>query len=328
MLRVKNKGSYEGVPKYQAWTPEKYADLVAITTAGEAEGAANISEAGELGTRLIKWNTTGKGASFYASIGDLRCAAVDGQIASLEEGGTTIGDKHFPYWRDLLPGPYNTCHPNCRHRFAPYLEEAVGYDEAQKNKESARTPRIIQAERDAEAYGVKKADFGSDKHVHIAESVNRVLKGMVDDGQPVPRKITFEKRRGQADIPASFRRNRISGQPGEIFVNTASPFWDNLAANMQEAAATRQFSSANIDHVIHHEMGHFLHNTNLKNELYQIFKDRDLTVDEIRLIIKEVSEYAAETPLEFVAETYAGMKAGKKYSPALMALYNSFGGPI
>ncbi|MBS0618395.1 MAG: hypothetical protein JSR44_09415 [Spirochaetes bacterium] len=135
LLRVKNKGSYEGVPKYQAWSPHKYADLVAITTAGEAEGAANISEAGELGTRLIKWNSTGKGASFYASIGDMRCAAVDGQIASLEETGTTINGKHYPYWRTLLPGPYNTCHPNCRHRFAPILEEVVAYDNIPGNRE-------------------------------------------------------------------------------------------------------------------------------------------------------------------------------------------------
>ena len=40
-----------------------------------------------------------------------------------------------------------------------------------------------------------------------------------------------------------------------------------------------------------------------------------------------VSDYAKESPLEFVADTFAGILDGKKYSDDVMALYKKYGGP-
>lgn len=118
-------GEYKG--KFQAWSAEKYADLVAITTAAEADVAANLDQAREIGTRIVKWNSTGKGREFYMSIGDTRCARVDGQYASLEPDGTTINGVFYPYYKspERLPGRFNTCHPNCRHRLTPVPEEIL-----------------------------------------------------------------------------------------------------------------------------------------------------------------------------------------------------------
>lgn len=124
LLHEKTRGTYQG--RYRAWDVERYADLVAVTTAAEADTAANIEHAKELGTRLIKWNSTGKGVAFYESIGDTRCAAVDGKVASIVPEGVTINGTHYPYYKELLPGPYSTCHPYCRHRMTPLPEEAVG----------------------------------------------------------------------------------------------------------------------------------------------------------------------------------------------------------
>jgi hypothetical protein len=129
MLQVRTggeDGEYRG--KFQAWSAEKYADLVAITTAAEADVAANLDQAREIGTRIVKWNSTGKGVDFYLRIGDTRCARVDGQYASIEPAGTTINGVYYPYYKseERLPGRFSICHPNCRHRLTPVPEEVLG----------------------------------------------------------------------------------------------------------------------------------------------------------------------------------------------------------
>ena len=41
----------------------------------------------------------------------------------------------------------------------------------------------------------------------------------------------------------------------------------------------------------------------------------------------EVSRAAADSPQEFVAETFAGMVSGKTYSPEIMQRYETYRGP-
>ena len=41
----------------------------------------------------------------------------------------------------------------------------------------------------------------------------------------------------------------------------------------------------------------------------------------------KVSWYACESPLEFVAEVFAGHNEGLKFSDDIMALYKKYGGP-
>jgi hypothetical protein len=101
---------------------EHYAELVASTTTEEADRMANVEKARAIGTRLVVFNETGKGRAFYIETNDLRCAAVDGRIFSIEEGGTIIDGYRFPYWREALPGPYTTCHPFCHHFMRPIAE--------------------------------------------------------------------------------------------------------------------------------------------------------------------------------------------------------------
>jgi hypothetical protein len=44
------------------------------------------------------------------------------------------------------------------------------------------------------------------------------------------------------------------------------------------------------------------------------------------MIAREVSKYATTNVREFVAEVYAAMIAGRKFSSDIMALYKRFGG--
>ena len=95
---------------------------------------------------------------------------------------------------------------------------------------------------------------------------------------------------------------------------------------------------------IYHELGHKIHskNTTLDN-FYKMGKIEELKEWGIKdtAIIEEflndktiqktagkVSDYAKESPLEFVADTFAGLLDGKTYSDDVMALYKKYGGPV
>jgi len=109
---------YEG--KYRSFNVKHYADLVAQTTRTEAQNVANADiKAAQLGTRLVKFNETGKD---YYSLKD-PCAAIDGKAYSTEPGGTLIDGKFFPYWRDAIRGGFATPHPFCQHRLRPVSED-------------------------------------------------------------------------------------------------------------------------------------------------------------------------------------------------------------
>lgn len=82
-------------------------------------------------------------------------------------------------------------------------------------------------------------------------------------------------------------------------------------------------------HAAVHEFGHVLFG--LKTiDLWEA--DRDTGI--LRAILKpwqagaEVSDYAGTSPLEFVAEVFAGIMLGKHYSGSVMDFYRALGGQI
>lgn len=92
---------------------------------------------------------------------------------------------------------------------------------------------------------------------------------------------------------------------------------------------------------LNHELGHMKHYINGvtpadmdKIAVYQrLNKDipelvTNFQKPETQRIAGKVSRYAQESPLEFVAETYAQMKDGVVFSDDVMALYRKYKGPI
>jgi hypothetical protein len=96
---------------------------------------------------------------------------------------------------------------------------------------------------------------------------------------------------------------------------------------MGPTAANRWFSSGADDHPIVHEIAHALHNLTVGAANYTRVRNHQFRPEQAALVRREVSGYAATKPVEFVAETFAGLKAGKTYSPAIMQLYVKLGGP-
>ena len=113
---------------------------------------------------------------------------------------------------------------------------------------------------------------------------------------------------------------------GEIVINRAHDAWSDTRAYVQDNARKGHFSTRNPDHLIRHEIGHALHYRRL-NEAeradiwYKPMSARDTAIAD------RVSRYAREGAIEFVAEVYAGMRGGRKFSPEVLRLYRKLKGP-
>ncbi len=93
---------------------------------------------------------------------------------------------------------------------------------------------------------------------------------------------------------------------------------------------------------LNHELGHLRHqeinpNYNLMKKIDEFLevgeKPSEIAIEfasskSIQTTAKKVSEYAPESPAEFIAETFAGLLEGKTYSDDVMALYKKYGGPV
>lgn len=94
-------------------------------------------------------------------------------------------------------------------------------------------------------------------------------------------------------------------------------------------------------HCLNHELGHLRHQECANNykqmkkiEEFQKQGEQisDITKEfvtnaQIQETARKVSDYAPESPLEFVAEVFAQLMEGKKFPDDVMALYKKYGGP-
>ena len=140
-----------------------------------------------------------------------------------------------------------------------------------------------------------------------------------------PRKLSFKDKvrlhLGLADIPET------------LIIQV-----EKCNGDISKLAKTIKVNSSPF-HPIYHEQGHILHKINIpdkfsKLDQLDILKQKNLSTaltDEFLETHKntalKVSDYAAESPLEFVAEVYAKCLNGQTFSDDVMALYKKYGGP-
>lgn len=113
----------------------------------------------------------------------------------------------------------------------------------------------------------------------------------------------------------------------KIYLNETHPYWQDPDAYTAKKFSEGWLSSSSRTHIIDHEVGHALHVQTLDPKEFDKVYDARFTDAQKSLVRAHVSGYAATLPVEFVAETYAGVKAGKVYPPEIHELYRKMGGP-
>jgi hypothetical protein len=125
------------------------------------------------------------------------------------------------------------------------------------------------------------------------------------------------------------RRDAYSGSPASantafklVSFNKADSFWANPRTGMIAARRNRQLSTSDPRGIVFHEIGHLRD----KSSGFVNTKDgglarRDFASPQTKALAGRVSRYATTSPREFTAETYAGLRTGRRYDFQVMRAY-------
>lgn len=122
---------------------------------------------------------------------------------------------------------------------------------------------------------------------------------------------------------------------GRVDLNRNSPTWIDPAGYKARERRSGHKSTSSPVHTLWHEMGHARDTVgNVRTKMALTRKETwltpNLTLDpwqrrvrgqEVAKLARRVSRYATTNPSEFIAETYAGLKTGRRYDHQVMRAY-------
>lgn len=212
-------------------------------------------------------------------------------------------------------------------------------EEAAKKEEVARQEKEKAAKEEEAAKKDDPFGFGSEedeevKESHLDKAIRENREKIISRFSDIAKSYGFN-----VDSKGSGFISRVKGEESlksniavyyyggnSIVFNETNSYYDNPKRAMVRMGNSGWLSSDHEDHVVIHEIGHGLHFKNVGLDRFRELQKSPVPLD-IRLKVKsEVSSYAATNNLEVVAEMFAGMKFGKKYSDELMNYYDSIGG--
>lgn len=162
------------------------------------------------------------------------------------------------------------------------------------------------------ALGRGAEGFNGDQRQNIAKAVEMARKQHPD---LEIRKVSDRRNPGVAWVTSS--ANRYTGEivRQRLTINTAASFWKDPSRVAREARRVGFWSSSSPAGVIRHELGHVVHKPTLK-----------LRYGSTPGSASRVSRYAATNAMEFMAETYAGLRSGQRYPRRVMERYRELQG--
>lgn len=177
-------------------------------------------------------------------------------------------------------------------------------------------PEVAQIERDLAKEGVW-ARFVN--QLDVAKKTQKVLCEIKNAGLELPKIFLLDT--SSKKLSTLGRCRRYLGNDSEKNMVRLRPWI--LTGKHKEG----WFSTDNEAHIIYHEIGHWLHFRNITD--LEALKPIWATAKK-ELVKTEVSEYAlnTDTGTDFVAEVFAGLMAGKKYSEHIMDIYQKLRGPM
>jgi hypothetical protein len=99
-----------------------------------------------------------------------------------------------------------------------------------------------------------------------------------------------------------------------------------MRAYIQAPNRKRFYSTRSPDHITYHEIGHALHYRGMTDaERAEIWFKAHTRKE--RVIASNDSDYSVQGRIEFVAEVYTGLWAGRTFLAEVMSLYEKLKGP-
>jgi SPP1 gp7 family putative phage head morphogenesis protein len=191
----------------------------------------------------------------------------------------------------------------------------------------------IKAQQVALDLGVKTVDYAG--RSDIAQVVNTSLAEFKQRGLAIPDNVLVSEARFNAwatqmaidakDLTAAFVPNKAQTETF-LFLNPLYTHWGDLKIDAARQFQLGEWSTDSAIHIVAHEMGHFLHYVNDRQN-YLLLQTAVLEAHE-QLIAAKISRYAQEGAIEFVAEVFVGLLTGHQFDADTMALYKKLKGVV
>lgn len=144
-------------------------------------------------------------------------------------------------------------------------------------------------------------------------------------GQAIARAVTkLGGTRTYKDLKTGELKSESYPTRTKIEINQYSQFWKNPAKEMREQRKQGWLSTSSPLGALWHEMGHAKDKKSVVPSWARPWNGQTQTAqtrDAAKKIAQRVSRYATYSPGEFVAETYAGRRTGRKYDYQVMDAY-------
>jgi hypothetical protein len=148
-------------------------------------------------------------------------------------------------------------------------------------------------------------------------------------------KSWYESKGVKASVYSGDQKTQAKAFNGrnEVQINRSSAGWQDPARLAIQERRSGFWSSSSPNAVLYHERGH-MRDTNSARRNTRFGEswskaNRETTMDrqlergyEVQRMARRVSRYATHSPSEFVAETYAGIRTGRRYDHRVMNAYN------
>lgn len=176
-------------------------------------------------------------------------------------------------------------------------------------------PRNVMAKpkRQKNPYQSGKADLN-----YVISERNDDKKARIANAQTL--KNLFEKQGFTVKYESNRKNHTMASynpRTNQMTINRSHSHHVNPRADAIRTRRVGMFSSSSPLHVYYHEMGH-AKDKNLSDPSKQARLERG---SQMYKLARRVSKYAATNSGEFVAETYAGRRTGRKYDYQVMAAY-------
>jgi hypothetical protein len=216
---------------------------------------------------------------------------------------------------------------------------AGAHDESTHGNRFSSAVSVKEATEYAEKKFGIKVFYG--RNLELANKVNEALFELNKRGVPLPKEIIadskifrerFKRVRQGKYVPGMFafsESNPPQYQP-VVFFNPKADFWKNPEEDSKREFESGWWTSSHPLHPIFHEIGHANHYASDRAKFKSAIYGGRIP-DSIRVEIgKEIGggrrAYAFTNKAEFVAEIFAGVGAGRKFSPRVIELYKEYGG--
>jgi hypothetical protein len=152
------------------------------------------------------------------------------------------------------------------------------------------------------------------------------VSGVYSEGDRKRRKGGQSLAKTLSSAPLYNSEGRVSFNEPEvrsIHLNKAANYWRNPTMEQRRLRSSGWTSSSSPVHVLLHEVGHMrdLKMGKRGGGVDPWFNQYGTNKNTKKGLAKRVSGYAAQSPDEFVAETYAGRRTGRKYDYQVMSAY-------